>query len=107
MRARSAARARPGRDRARRGRGPRRACPLGGDALQSAMTRFDPAPGAKSQGAKSQGAKSQRLVAVTLDEKSIGRSGPDVEHERAVAIYDLLEENLFAPVGDPAGPFAL
>ena len=38
---------------------------------------------------------SRRLVAVTLDENSIGRSSRDVEHERAVAIYDLLEENTF------------
>ena len=53
------------------------------------------------------GAKPQRLVAVTLDEKSIGRSGPDVEHERAVAIYDLLEANEFAPIGIEGGPFAL
>jgi len=49
----------------------------------------------------------RRLVNVTLDEGSIGRSGPDIEHERAVAIYDLLEENLFAPVGDDEGPFTL
>ena len=49
----------------------------------------------------------QRLVAVTLDENSIGRSNPDVEHERAVAIYDLLEQNSFAPAEDAAGPFAL
>lgn len=49
-----------------------------------------------------------RLVAVTLDEKSIGRSNPDIEHERAVAIYDLIEENSFAPVGhDHGGPYAL
>jgi uncharacterized protein (UPF0262 family) len=51
--------------------------------------------------------ESRRLVAVTLDEASIGRSGPDVEHERAVAIYDLLEENSFAPVGSARGPFKL
>jgi uncharacterized protein (UPF0262 family) len=51
--------------------------------------------------------KSHRLVAVTLDENSIGRSGPDIEHERAVAIYDLLEENSFAPVGHARGPFKL
>jgi uncharacterized protein (UPF0262 family) len=51
--------------------------------------------------------KPLRLVAVTLDENSIGRSNPDVEHERAVAIYDLLEENSFAPDGDEAGPYAL
>jgi uncharacterized protein (UPF0262 family) len=51
--------------------------------------------------------RSNRLVAVTLDENSIGRSNPDVEHERAVAIYDLLEDNTFAPKDDDGGPFAL
>jgi uncharacterized protein (UPF0262 family) len=50
---------------------------------------------------------SQRLVAVVLDEGSIGRSNRDVEHERAVAIYDLLEDNSFAPQGEVQGPFAL
>ncbi|MCC6946133.1 MAG: UPF0262 family protein [Bradyrhizobiaceae bacterium] len=49
----------------------------------------------------------KRLVNVTLDETSIGRANPDVEHERAVAIYDLLEENRFAPAGDAGGPYAL
>jgi uncharacterized protein (UPF0262 family) len=49
----------------------------------------------------------RRLVAVTLDESSIGRSNRDVEHERAVAIYDLLEQNFFAPVGNAGGPYAL
>jgi len=39
--------------------------------------------------AKTPAAK-QRLVAVTLDEATIGRSNPDIEHERQVAIYDLL-----------------
>lgn len=53
------------------------------------------------------GRKSHRLVAVTLDENSIGRSGPDIEHERAVAIYDLLESNSFAPIGIARGPFKL
>ena len=48
-----------------------------------------------------------KLVTVTLDEESIGRSGPDIEHERAVAIYDLIEENSFQPVDQPAGPYAL
>jgi uncharacterized protein (UPF0262 family) len=85
------------------------------------MTGPDPAGGGKSKGAKppgdkpadqalgdkSLGDKSQRLVAVKLDENSIGRSGPDVEHERAVAIYDLLEDNTFAPVGIERGPFSL
>ena len=48
-----------------------------------------------------------RIVAVTLDEESIGRSGPDIEHERAIAIYDLVEQNLFAPEGVDAGPYTL
>ena len=48
-----------------------------------------------------------RLIDVELDE-SIGRSTPDVEHERAVAIFDLIEENHFQPVGDSAaGPYKL
>jgi uncharacterized protein (UPF0262 family) len=52
--------------------------------------------------------RNNRIVAVTLDEESIGRSGPDIEHERAIAIYDLTEQNLFAPEGtDLAGPFTL
>ena len=51
--------------------------------------------------------KTGRLVAVTLDETSIGRSSPDVEHERAVAIYDLIEENAFRPAGHEGGPYAL
>jgi uncharacterized protein (UPF0262 family) len=49
----------------------------------------------------------QRLVAVTLDEESIGRSNPDVEHERQVAIYDLLEQNTFSPIGHDGGPYSL
>jgi uncharacterized protein (UPF0262 family) len=49
----------------------------------------------------------QRLVKLTLDENSIGRSSPDVEHERAVAIYDLLQDNSFDPIGHEGGPYAL
>jgi uncharacterized protein (UPF0262 family) len=48
-----------------------------------------------------------RIVAVTLDEESIGRSGPDIEHERAIAIYDLVEKNFFSPETDAVGPFTL
>lgn len=48
-----------------------------------------------------------RLSDVVLDD-TIGRSTPDVEHERAVAIYDLIEENSFQPVGDDnGGPYKL
>lgn len=47
-----------------------------------------------------------RLCDVVLDE-SIGRSTPDVEHERAVAIFDLIEENSFEPIGHVGGPYRL
>lgn len=47
------------------------------------------------------------LTEITLDEASIGRGTPDIEHERAVAIYDLIEENRFDPVGDHKGPYTL
>ncbi|HTV68971.1 MAG TPA: UPF0262 family protein [Rhizobiaceae bacterium] len=51
--------------------------------------------------------KTAKLVDVELDE-SIGRSTPDIEHERAVAIFDLIEDNSFAPVGDTGpGPYRL
>ncbi|HEU5274456.1 MAG TPA: UPF0262 family protein [Xanthobacteraceae bacterium] len=49
----------------------------------------------------------RRLVKVTLDEGSIGRANADVEHERAVAIYDLLEANSFEPIGHQGGPYWL
>jgi uncharacterized protein (UPF0262 family) len=48
-----------------------------------------------------------RLAAVTLDEASLGRTNDDVEHERRVAIYDLLEDNSFKPIGHHGGPYAL
>ena len=48
-----------------------------------------------------------RLIDVELD-ASIGRSTPDIEHERAVAVFDLVEENSFRPVNDGGqGPYRL
>ena len=38
-----------------------------------------------------------RIAEVTLDEGSIVRWNPEVDRERRVAIYDLLETNHFAP----------
>ena len=49
----------------------------------------------------------RRLMAVTLDEVSIGRGMPEQEHERAVAIYDLIESNSFGLPGHEGGPYAL
>jgi len=49
----------------------------------------------------------RRLVSVTLDEASIGRGSPDQEHERAIAIYDLVEQNSFGVPGHDGGPYSL
>lgn len=48
----------------------------------------------------------ERIANITLDEHSIVRRSADIEHERAVAIYDLLENNHFAPEGF-TGPYNL
>ncbi|SEH30494.1 UPF0262 family protein [Magnetospirillum fulvum] len=49
----------------------------------------------------------QRLIDIRLDDKTLVRRSAEVEHERAVAIYDLIEENSFAPEGDFVGPYLL
>jgi uncharacterized protein (UPF0262 family) len=48
-----------------------------------------------------------RLVEIELDEASIQSRGPDVDHDRRVAIFDLLEENRFRPLQSPGGPYVL
>ena len=48
-----------------------------------------------------------RIIDITLDEASLVSSIPEVAHERAIAIYDLLEENSFIPIGDFSGPYAV
>ena len=58
-------------------------------------------------GASSTAAGRRGLIKVTLDENSIGSSNPDIEHERAVAIYDLLEENSFQPLSSTESQFTL
>ncbi|MCG5242362.1 UPF0262 family protein [Azospirillum doebereinerae] len=50
----------------------------------------------------------RRITHVALDERTVVRRKPEVEHERAVAIFDLLEDNEFCPCDHPdAGPFHL
>lgn len=48
----------------------------------------------------------ERLIGIELDD-TIGEAPPDIEHERAVAIADLIEENDFRPAGAPGGPYRL
>ncbi len=49
----------------------------------------------------------RRIVRITLDEHTVVRRSADIEHERATAIADLLEQNAFAPVSGRNGPFDL
>lgn len=44
---------------------------------------------------------------IQLDEKSLALRAPHVEHERNVAIFDLLDENYFKPKSNLNGPFEL
>lgn len=53
------------------------------------------------------GARTGRIVDLTLDERLVKWRSAEVEHERKVAIYDLLEDNSFVPAGGAAGPFRL
>ena len=49
-----------------------------------------------------------RLFAIHLDPHSIQPASSETEHERSVAIHDLVEENSFHPVGhDEGGPYQL
>lgn len=52
-----------------------------------------------------------RIIDVTLDERTILWRSADIEQERRIAIFDLLEENYFAPQRRPSdgyeGPYKL
>lgn len=45
------------------------------------------------------------IVDISLDDRTVVRRSPEVEHELNVAIYDILERNEFAPLGKYQGPF--
>ena len=47
----------------------------------------------------------QRIAEITLDQRTVVRRSPEIEHERAIAITDLLKENRFTPESGLAGPF--
>ncbi|MAI12102.1 MAG: hypothetical protein CBD27_10355 [Rhodospirillaceae bacterium TMED167] len=49
----------------------------------------------------------KRIVNVFLDHRTVVRRQPEVDHDRAVAIFDLLEENFFDLVGGLDGPYNL
>ncbi|MFM7085166.1 MAG: UPF0262 family protein [Hyphomicrobium sp.] len=50
---------------------------------------------------------SNRIAAINIDENSIAKANSDVEHEREVAIFDILDGNVFALQGIDKGPYQL
>src|SRR6516165_6927896 len=64
------------------------------------LTRHEPTAMGDPEGER-------RIAGITLDEHTVVRRSPDIEHERAVAIFDLLEENHFKPASGCAGPYHL
>lgn len=51
--------------------------------------------------------KTESLQSIELDEGSLAAISRDQEQERQIAIFDLLEENYFAPDGADGGPYDL
>lgn len=50
----------------------------------------------------------QKLSKIEVDAASLATLSADIDHERKVAIHDLLQDNRFVPAGvDAPGPFAL
>ena len=84
--------ARPGGGEAGGGRGPGRPCP--GDR---------PASGGPEAGMSDD--DRARIIEIRLDSGSIVRWSREVEHERQVAVFDLLERNSFQLVNGFAGPY--
>jgi uncharacterized protein (UPF0262 family) len=48
-----------------------------------------------------------RIARISLDESSIARRGPEIDHERAVAAYDLIQTNRFELIDGHEGPYHL
>ncbi|WP_428063712.1 UPF0262 family protein [Brevundimonas sp.] len=48
-----------------------------------------------------------RLASVELDAATLPAATAEIEHERRVAIFDLVEKNSFEPQGAPGGPYRL
>jgi len=45
------------------------------------------------------------IVELHIDDGSLPATSPEMQHERRVAIFDLLEENEFRPLDSPSGPY--
>src|SRR5690349_378743 len=47
------------------------------------------------------------VIAIELDEHTVVRRTREIEQEREIALYDLLEANVFRPVESSGGPYKL
>ena len=47
------------------------------------------------------------IVEINIDDTSLPAISPEMQHERRVAIFDLLEENEFRPLESPSGPYVV
>ena len=48
-----------------------------------------------------------RLTSIALDSATLHAATAEIEHERRVAIFDLVEKNSFEPAGAAGGPYGL
>jgi len=48
-----------------------------------------------------------RLASIALDAATLPAATAEIEHERRVAIFDIVEKSSFEPAGAPGGPYAL
>jgi len=51
--------------------------------------------------------ESSRISAIVLDESVAPHRGADIEHERRIAVFDLVDSNCFEPDGLDSGPYTL
>jgi uncharacterized protein (UPF0262 family) len=56
---------------------------------------------------KNKALSQSRVLEVLLDEGSLASHSPEVDHERQVAIYDLIDENFFELADGPEGPYRI
>ncbi len=45
------------------------------------------------------------IIELNIDPESLPATSPEMQHERRVAVFDLLEENEFRPLDSPSGPY--
>lgn len=45
------------------------------------------------------------IVELNIDADSLPSTSPEMQHERRVAVFDLLEDNGFRPLESPSGPY--